>query len=205
MRKVYRSMRFVMLVGVALLLSACAFGKKIAYDAMAPALEPAGSHTVTVATWDQRPYVVSGDKPPQFVGLSRGGYGNPFDVNTASGAALADDISAAMVIALQARGYAASSVSIAPQESLRTAQEKIASKSAARAVLIMLGEWKSDTYFNTDILFDVVIRILDAGGAELASTHVRGQENIGKGAVLDAYRRKLEQWFADPAVASALQ
>jgi hypothetical protein len=41
---------------------------------------------LAVAVHDERSEVASGDKNPAFVGLLRGGYGNPMDVRTASGA-----------------------------------------------------------------------------------------------------------------------
>lgn len=50
----------------------CAVGNDHHYADVVLDLELSGEESVTVATHDRRPYVVSGDKPTHFVGLSRG-------------------------------------------------------------------------------------------------------------------------------------
>lgn len=200
-----RLLRWALLLCAAVLLSACAYGRKIAYNTTVPDIEPQGTLSVAVGTSDQRPYIVSGDKTPTFVGLMRGGYGNPFNVNTVSGAPLADDINASLSSALSARGFTASSVSIASSDSTRAAKEKLVAKGAERSVFVVLNEWKSDTFMNTSLLFDVVIRVFDGGGNELGSADFKGNDNIGRGVILDAYKRKMESWFSDPRIVKALQ
>jgi hypothetical protein len=78
---------FCVLLGVALL-GGCAFGRTYSYSDVPIAMQAiSSSGSVTVAVVDDRPYVLSGGKPDRFVGLMRGGFGNPFDVNTQSGGA----------------------------------------------------------------------------------------------------------------------
>src|SRR5437899_535946 len=69
----------------------CAVGVKHQYDNITPETKFQTRAKIAVGVHDQRNYVVYGQKSPTFVGLSRGGFGNPFDVNTASGQALAND------------------------------------------------------------------------------------------------------------------
>jgi hypothetical protein len=98
------------LPALALVASACALaiGNKHRYDDVFAELPYASSRKVLIATRDERPYVQGGDKQPNFVGLSRGGYNNPFDVVTSSGKPLADDMSQAIERSLDAKGFDAS-------------------------------------------------------------------------------------------------
>lgn len=72
----------MILLGLACFLSACF--PKYRYDRMNVALNRAGSGSVAIAVLDQRPYVRSGEKDPSFVGIMRGGYGNPFSLYTST-------------------------------------------------------------------------------------------------------------------------
>ena len=67
-----------------------------------------------MATQDRREYVLSGNKDPQFVGLQRGGYGNPFDVRTSDDRPLAEDMTTAIVAAMAGRGFQPVPILIAP-------------------------------------------------------------------------------------------
>ena len=58
-----------------------------------------------LAVQDFRPYVLNGDEEPGFVGLQRGGYGNPFDVTTLTGRPMTEDMAEAMVKGLSDVGY----------------------------------------------------------------------------------------------------
>src|SRR2546428_9600965 len=84
----------VQLAGV-LLLSGCAIGNRYAYQTVVASPQVSGTTAVSIATYDQREYVRSGTKDPQFVGLQRGGYGNPFDVRTEGDRPLADAMTTA--------------------------------------------------------------------------------------------------------------
>ena len=62
-----------------LLIGGCAVGVRHQYDSATPQINAASGGKATVAAQDRRAYVLNGDKQENFVGLSRGGYGNPFD------------------------------------------------------------------------------------------------------------------------------
>src|SRR5437879_5251845 len=61
----------VQLAGV-LLLSGCAIGNRYAYQTVVASPQVSGTTAVSIATYDQREYVRSGTKDPQFVGLPAG-------------------------------------------------------------------------------------------------------------------------------------
>ena len=70
-----------------LVANGCAFGSKMSFDKTSLAV-PAINSSVSVGVWDARPYVLSGEKSPQWVGLQRSGFGIPYGVHTHSGAPL---------------------------------------------------------------------------------------------------------------------
>src|SRR6266850_4068485 len=90
---------------VAMVASGCAVGNRYAYHTVVASPQVSGSTAVAVAALDQREYVRSGDKPPQFVGVQRGGFGNPFDVRTGDDKPLADAMTTALVNTLAKRGF----------------------------------------------------------------------------------------------------
>lgn len=208
-------LRIGLVAAAAGLLCACAIGNKIQYGGTAAEIAASGTHAVAIATHDQRPYVISGDKPSTFVGMQRGGFGNPFNVTTASGGPLADDFSVAIQAALNAKGYAAKVIRVSPTESIATVASRLDGEQATRQVWLTLREWKSDTYNSTSLIYDVTLRVLDGSGKELTSQPFSGREDLGgsmlnppahaKKAVPDAFRRKIEEWLSNPAIVDALK
>src|SRR5262245_2078883 len=89
----------------ALATAGCAFGRHHAYHLANPHMAHRGSLSVALAVLDQREPVVSGAKGPDFVGLSRGGFGNTFDIGTASRQPLADDFATSIGRGLEGAGH----------------------------------------------------------------------------------------------------
>ena len=195
--------RVTLIAAAAVWLGGCAFGQKITYSNTTADVDAAGNKTVGVATLDQRPYVLSGNKKPSFVGLSRGGYGNPFDVETPKGAPLADEIGESVSRSLAERGFKSSVVKVTPSQSRRAALEALTKTGAERLVLISLKEWKSDKFWRTSLIQDVSVQVMDAGGTELAKANFTSDEVVGD--VPMAFRSKIEAWFADPKIVEALK
>jgi hypothetical protein len=79
-----------------------------------PQIAASQARSFAVGVQDRRPYVISGNKDEHFVGLSRGGYGNPFDVTTASGKALADEFAGAIANGLRRNDASVTVVRITP-------------------------------------------------------------------------------------------
>jgi hypothetical protein len=192
----------------------CAVGNKHQYAGVAPNLTVETSRTTAVAVQDRRPYVLDGDKDPKFVGIQRGGFGNPFDVTTESGRPLANDMCQAIVAALKKRNVAATPVDVLPKATDDEAKQVLLTASADRQILIRLIEWKSDTYQNTALIYDVRLSVFDAGGKLLVENARQGRDDLGGGfiapshakeAVPEAFRRIFEELLNEPKVLAALQ
>lgn len=214
MRRALRHSGLALLVS-SVLVSGCAVGNRYAYSTVV--LEPtlAGSGRVSVATQDRREYVLSGDKDPQFVGLQRGGYGNPFDVRTSDDRPLADDMTTAIVAAMAQRGFQPVPIFVVPAADAAQVRQALFKDGGARALLLTLREWKSDTFMNVGLPYDVTLVVMDKTGAVLAEKRLQGRDNLGgsfwdppshaRKAVPLAFKAKLEELLSDPAIARALR
>ena len=150
---------------------------------------------IAVAALDQRPYILSGDKRENFVGLSRGGYGNPFNVRTRSGAPMAADTAAGIVRALEANGQPAQAVIVPPAEGIDGAKDRLKFTRAERQLLFILREWKTDTLEHTGLWFDVTLDVFDESGETLASKQISGKEVSG-GSIVSA-EKDAQKWFSE--------
>jgi hypothetical protein len=200
---------------IGLLATGCAVGNRYAYDSMIVNAAASGMSTLGVATYDQREYVRSGDKAPQFVGLQRGGYGNPFDVKTANDEPLADNMTAVIVNSLRLKGFRTQAVVVTPSMSVSQVRDRLTALETERALLLTLHEWKSDTYMNVGLSYDVTLAVLERAGMVLAERRLSGRDNLGgsfwnppahaRDAVPRAFKAKIEELLNDAAVVAALR
>ena len=205
---------WIFLVGL-VFLGACAVGNKHAYHTVTADLAASGSGRISVATHDQRPYVLQQAKGPQFVGLSRGGYGNPFDVTTEDDRPLTDGMTQAISNSLAKKGFRPVPVFVPLFESPESVRKMLMQTGVDRAILLTLREWKSDTYMNTALHYDVTLNVLDRTGRVIGEKRLQGGDHLGgdainppahaREAVPKAFKAKLEELLNDPGVANALR
>ncbi len=198
----------IVMLGAVLMLSACAIGNKYDYNAVAPQLETQTTKAVTVAVSDQRPYVLSGNKGPDFVGLQRGGFGNPFPVHTQSGNPLAADLGQAIAKSLSLKGVNATAAVVAPGSG-----PDAVNAASDRVLFVAMREWKTDVFAQTTFHWNVEASVLDSSGTVLAANTETGSSGIGT-AVLEAGKsniaissasQKLQELLNTPEITSALQ
>jgi hypothetical protein len=181
----------------------CAFGQKIAYHAGdTAAINASGTNSVAVAAYDQRPGTVKGGDPT-YVGVLRSLGGIPYPVNTASGQPLANDFAAMLSGALAARGFQATSIVVAPQESWANIERKLKASRADRGVVLTIEQWLTDTYFTTQLDYSLTLRVLDQDGRLLAEQQVAGTDKLEQTSPIDAFRQKITA-LVTPDVSRAL-
>jgi hypothetical protein len=198
---------------VSVVLTGCAVGNRYAYQSVVASPQVSGTSAVSVATHDQREYVRAGSKDPQFVGLQRGGFGNPFDVRTADDKPLADAMTTALINTLAKKGFRAQPVVVSHSLTAADARQQAVRVGADRALVLTLQEWKSDTAMRVGLTYDMTMTVLDRTGAVLAEKRLQGHDNLGAASlpsqvgeiVAAAFKTKLEQLLDDPGVASALR
>jgi hypothetical protein len=175
-----------------------------------------GNEHLVALCVDSRPYVLDRNKTPEFVGLSRGGYGNPFDIRTDSGEPLSDDIAHALVEQLNSKGFDAIALQTHVGDQVQNAVDAITASGRPLGVVFVLREWKSDMYVRTALIYDVTLSVFDSRGKLLASSTIQGKDNLGSafwalnpGAesrqfVHTAFESKLEVLLSDPEIKNAL-
>ena len=179
----------------------CAIGNKYGYNNKVLNI-PVNTDIQTplvLAIDDKRPYIISGDKPKNFVGLQRGGFGNPFSVTTTSGNSLADDFLDAISSALRSSGYKVTQSSQVQSTALIEAAK---SNGASRIVMITINEWKSDVFVNIKVIGDLELVVWDTNGNKLASNSVDFSRSLG-GAAIGAQKnsnRVLKEFEAQIAI-----
>jgi hypothetical protein len=181
---------------MAIAVSGCAVGQKFSYSDISVSLGSVGAvGKSSVAVLDQRQYVKNGDKSETFVGLSRGGFGNPFDVGTRSGAAMASEMAASIAASLHRNGVKVQTVVVRPADGPEGARQALLRTESDRLLLFTLNEWKTDTMFRTALHFDVTLDVFDRAGQSLARSRVSGKEVSG-GSILSA-EKDAQRWFAE--------
>jgi hypothetical protein len=210
--RISKLMKVAAIISLAAVVGGCAFGRTYSYTDAPVALHGISSGgTVAVGVQDNRPYVTSGAKPDKFVGLMRGGFGNPFDVNTQSGGPLAIEMRDALVKSMKSKGISVTPVTISHSETGSRVKQTLSATKARRSVLVTLNEWKSDTMMNTSLYYDVGLLVMDERGNSLATNQIKGNDNLG-GLGLDptagisaSFVRKFDMLFDDEKIVAALK
>lgn len=192
-------------------LGGCAVGVTHQYNNAALQINATAGSKLGLGVQDRRLYILTKEKPENFVGLSRGGFGNPFIVRTSSGEPLADDISKSIETALSASGVKVSAVRLPPGVDESEAIRRL-SVSGTKSILIAVNEWKADTYMSTFLSYDLQASVIGDHGKVISFKKISGSENLGgsainppehsRKAVPIAFRKKIEELFASPEIAS---
>jgi hypothetical protein len=122
--------------------------------------------SVTLNVGDRRDFVVGGQKDPSFIGLYRGGYGIPFDVNTQDNIPLANVIEKSIKAELNALGFIKDNVD-------------------KKTLKITIYKWRFEGYQDTDFEYELKVQVIDISGKELAESSIRNRQVI-KGTFLGA-------------------
>ena len=175
-----------------LTLGACAIGNTYDFKSAVPQLAVKTERTVSVSVSDQRPYVLSGDNTPEWVGLIRGGTGIPFGVHTRSGATFASDLTMAIIGGLRANGVQAGT------------------EKGERSIVITVFQWKSDKYINTKLEYNLQADVLDQQGNIVISNTAKDTvalETFGGAEylVLENFKRVAKALLEDGKIVSALR
>lgn len=205
----------IMALVCGLILSGCAIGNKHNYRDVIASLPVMASGSAVVATHDRRPYILSGAKPQNFVGLQRGGYGQPFDVST-GGETFASSFSAAVCNSLRKVGSGCEVAQTVPSEEPSQVIQKVLQRRPQRGLIFTVNEWKSDGMVRASLRYDVTLSVIDSGGVILASKQVQGNDvtadsiwvmsppRAARKGALAALKTKMEELLGAPNVVAAL-
>jgi hypothetical protein len=196
------SSTLLLLLIQAVLLGGCA-GQKLAYGDIVARVDASGTAPVAVAAHDQRKLITSGQESPTFVGRMRSQH-HIAGVNTASGKPLGDDLTTVLATSLAAKGFKAIPVVVSHSERPEAVTQRMVLMRVDRDVVLTVAEWRTDTYFKTQLFYELDLKVLDSSGKVLAQRRLAGHEDEMSGSARDAFRQKLELLINDPEVTQAL-
>jgi len=155
----------------------CAFGSKMKYHDttidFASTKSPVG-----LTVWDQRPYVLTGNKSPQFIGLQRSAYGIPFGVHTESGVPLVIEFRQAIQKRFENNSVSVVANDIPFATSKSYVISSLAKTKAPVCILITVVEWKSDTLSNVAFTYDLIAEAYDTSSNLLAQKRLTGKKSL---------------------------
>lgn len=187
----------------------------IKYTATLNNLECTSNRSVAVAILDERPYILNKEKDPSYVGIMRGGYGNPFNTRTESGAPLADDMLTTVTDSLRARGFAVMPLKTSTTDSLNSVMAKFSASGADRLILMDVKEWQSDylprafTPERSNLFLNVEVAVFNRNQKNIEKNNLQEELTLPSGwpenTVPDVYQRKIRQLIDDSRVCRALR
>lgn len=196
-------------------LSGCAVGNKHAYHEIEATTSTKTEKSVSVATLDQREYVISGQSKPELVGMQRGGFGNPFDVLTASGRPLSSEFTSTVKRALERNGIKVLAVETKPSSPSQPAMADLMASAGDRLLLLSIKEWIGDSQINTELRYNLQLLVADKTGKTLATKNYSGSRNLGgsqlnppghaKEVMPTAFREAVEHLLNSREITAALQ
>lgn len=168
------------LIFTMILLASCAAGRTINYHTGAVDYNTGiGKNThIIVAFQDIRPYVLSGDKSPTFVGLMRSITGIPYVMSTESGNPIADDFGRLVTNSLKSEGINAEYKKFQFRKNIDDFVKEN-SKEGLKLLVFSIREWKTDIHFTRSIHYEVTLTVYDSKGNKLASAHQKGHNPMG--------------------------
>ncbi len=209
--KIQSILSLFILAFVTVVIQGCA--NKFSYSDANVSFKGVGSGKLVIATHDLRPYITNANKTPDFVGVVRGGYGNPFDVTTESGKSLAEEFTSTLASSMQRGGFTIIPVFVNPLDNNATVKAKMLAAGGDKGLLLLLKEWKSDTYVNTSLFYEMTLQVLDGSAKVLGEKFMNGTDSLGgsfntykhvHAAVPKAFKDKLEELINSPEIQSAL-
>lgn len=199
----------------ALTLTGCAVGNKHVYNDIVVKTSAKAVKPVSLAAVDQREYVLSGQSKPDLVGMQRGGFGNPFDVVTASGRPLSSEFSAAIKSALELNGAKVLVVQTKPTSSSQPVIAELVASAGDRLLMLTIQEWIGDSQINTEVRYNLQLLVADSSGKTLVTKSYAGTRNLGgsqfnppayaKEVMPIAFREAIETLLNSPEILAALQ
>ena len=142
------------------MLSGCVVGQKLDMDYTAAAVEVTEPNRVKIDVVDERPYVVSGDKDPWFIGKYRAGFGNPWDVTTEDNVPLAQVLAADLEEALQGLGFGSDAAS------------------PDRVLAVQIRDWNFDGYQNGRFWYALDVEVRGSDGSVIESLTLEDNREI---------------------------
>jgi hypothetical protein len=197
------------------LLGGCAVGNKYMIADVPVQFEATGKYSVVVASLDQRKFIVDKTSPDTYVGMVRGGYGNPFNATTISGLPFSNDVGQAICNALNHKGFKTTLVPVKFDLTEEKVLERLLSNKEDRALLVLIQKWESDSFINLNVGYDLILKVIAKDGTILATAQAKedikvpgsiwiGSLEMSKTEVPNIFKKSIESLLNNPEVVKVL-
>ena len=213
MKQSFTRLALILLIGS--LLGGCAIGNKYMIADVPAQFEATGKYSVVVASLDQRKFIIDKTNPDTYVGMVRGGYGNPFNATTVSGLPFSDDVGQSICNALTRKGFKATLVPVTFDLTEKKVIERLLSKKEDRALLVLIHKWESDSFVNLNVGYDLILKVIAKDGTILATAQAKDDVNVpgsiwagsvemAKTEVPNIFKKSIESLLNNPDVVKVL-
>ena len=157
-------------------LSGCVAGQNIRlrYEPSRDAAAASASMPTKVIVTDNREYVVSGDKRPEYIGHYRAGFGNTWDVVNFKQVSLANQFAMDIESELKSLGFA------------------VNDSQFRKVVTVAIREWNFDAMTNGRFWYDIQLTVSVPDGTKLFDTHVQDEKTV-QGSVMTGAKSAMEK------------
>jgi len=168
-QSIRETMKKLIVLLVLITLGGCAGGRSYDYSVvpMSPDLDNSIPN-LSLSVHDQRNYVKNGEKYPQYVGTQRSPAYVPWNINTKTGAPMADDFLMSIKTALLQKGINVLPVTTSEKENKISVVARLKETGRDRLLLFTINEWYFDIWGSLRIEYDLQLEVFN-GDAKLLS------------------------------------
>lgn len=205
----------VVLIVATCMIGGCGSSYRINYSNIKADLNYSGSRSVSVGVLDKRPYILSGENDPKYVGTMRGGYGNPFDLWTTSDLRLADEMAANIADSLRNKGFKVITVKATVGKDGSKMLKELKSSGSQRLVYMVMNDWwsnylpRSFSPEKSELIIDVELKVMNQNQKVLGSKKLKEIVNVQSGWPQDTipglYKKKMTELLNSKSIQQALK
>ena len=197
----------LLLLAFFLLLTCCAFGQKTDYKGYSNFEIEYKMPPISFGVIDKRPYVLDHSKALSYSGTQRSLAGIPYDVHTASGHPLSEDLGGLLTRTLERDGIDVNQILLSSEMSEKEAVMKLASE-GRKSLMLMLNDWKTHVYFNPILEYDLKLFAISETGKIISDINKRGTIAFGSNQntknLAEAVKNIYYDLFNNPKIKTAL-
>lgn len=209
-----RHLSSALFIGICLLMTACAVGKKVPYHTMNVNLAYRGTSSLGLCILDNREMILDGSQKPSFVGYTRSSVGIAYPMTTSDGQPFREDLAKVITKSLTNSGFTVQEVLSDPANFQASLQNWKKEGPGEKFVVLNFNKLHTDYYTFTDFIQDVVLEVYAKDGTLLISKNFAKTERIGKGSFWGTgkyqeyspkyLQAQIEGWFNEEDVKTAL-
>jgi hypothetical protein len=166
--------------------------------------------SVSIAVLDQRPYVLDGDKTPDFEGIIRSSLGIPFSHTTITKEPMATYLGNRIESGIKQKGIDVEQHKTDTATQFSDLMSKLKADNKP-SILVVLNEWKYDFHaFSDSSWYDVDVTVTDRSGSKIITKNYVGEDDIpDSGAIMNEmmliYKSRFEKIFSDPELRNVIE